>query len=409
MSAKKNMPVVDWLKIEASAPGKFIISGEYSVIYDKQAIAAAIDLRTNVTITPNDDGCVRLKLKDLKTERSWPVSSLASYRLVAKNSMLEYNDSMIAPLVNLLNAQYCTETGNPSASSSDKDEEQVASERKDITKKADDAAMAFLLLYIGIGDSFSNSARLPIDVEVESSIPVGSGLGSSSAYAVALTGALMKVFLASVERYIISNWSFNIDKFFHGRPSGVDNSIVTVGNYILFQNGKIKAHGVTTKPSMKVLLVDTNISRSTRALCDKVAKSLREDPAAMSDRFNKINDITTLIWRSMVDIDFAPIHIAGQLANNQRHLEMLGVGHEKLTDIQKKAEEFGFTAKQTGAGGGGTAFILYDSAQDNQRIDKLKDIFVAAGYGVHDHKVGCEGLKVKVTADPEKRFVLGDS
>lgn len=405
MTTKKNLPVVDWLQIDSSAPGKFIISGEYSVVYEKQAIAAAIDLRTNVTIRPNNNGMVNLNLKTLNSQRAWQTSMLTPFRLVSKNSCLEYDDSMPAKLNNLLHSKYHINPVERNAGGNGGD----GSTNQDSIKKADDATMAFLLLYIGIGDSFSNSARLPIDVEVESSVPVGAGLGSSSALSVALCGALMKVFLASVEKYIISNWAFNIDKFFHGRPSGVDNNIVSVGGYILFQNGKIKAHGVAHKAPIKVMLIDTCVSRSTRALSEKVLSRLRDDPATINTIFNSINEVTAQIWRKINDVDFVPVYIASYLATNQNLLDQLGVGHEKLTDICTKAEQFGLTAKQTGAGGGGNAFVLYDDSDNCKNISKLRDTLIASGYKVHDHLVGCEGLTVKVTPDPDKRFIIGDS
>jgi mevalonate kinase len=413
MSTKKNLPVVDWLQIKSSAPGKFIISGEYSVVYEKQAIAATIDLRTNVTIRPNDDDVVRLKLTNLKVERAWPTSSLAPLRFVSKNSCLEYNETMPGKLVHLLHPKYWVDRSGRRSSSlqggdDDDSEDAELSPSKILVdpKQIDDAVIAFLLLYLGIGDSFCNSARLPIDVEVDSSIPVGSGLGSSSAYSVALCGGLMKVFLASVERYIISNWAFNVDKHFHGKPSGVDNNIISVGGCILFQNGKIKAQSVAHKASIRVMLIDTCVSRSTRALGEMVASRLRSEPGEVNALFSTINEMTTLIWRKINDPDFLPRHIRDHLVANQQYLNQLGVGHEKLADICRKADQFNLTAKQTGAGGGGTAFVMYEESEDRQNVDALRDVLIESGYKVHDHSVGCEGLTVHVTQDPDKRFKL---
>ena len=385
--------MIDWLEIQSSAPGKFIICGEYSVIYDRQAIAASVDLRTKVRIVPYKDK-VRLNLKDLGIIREWPVTSLSTHRFVSKyTECLSYNDSMPGKLDHLLHPRYCVKSPELSTASTSGDEK-----LKD--KKVTDATVAFLLLYMGLSDSFWKSFRVPISVEVESSIPVGSGLGSSSAYSVSLCGALMKVFRVSAEKYIISNWAFNIDKFFHGRPSGIDNNIVTMGGYILFQSGKIKDNDVRHKSPIRVLLIDTKVSRSTRSSCDNIEQTLRDHPDKINTILDAINSITVGAWRKIEDPEFKPRNIASLLQENQAYLDKLGVGHKKLTEICKKARQYDLRAKLTGAGCGGVAFVLYCPDESCENVERLKQDLLESGFLVHDHAVGCEGLKVSVIPDP---------
>lgn len=423
MDSNKNLPIVDWLQIDSSAPGKFIISGEYSVMYEKQAIAAAIDLRTRVTIRPNTGTKVRLNLKNLNTVREWPTSMLTTCKLVSKYSdCLDYNEGMPAKVAHLLHSRHIVEqaTSKPlskndtvgSGSSDSRTEAQKTEDtgsiksQKDWDKKADDAIIAFLLLYIGLGDSYYSSARPPLEVDVESTVPVGSGLGSSSAYSVALCGALMRVFRVAAEKYIISNWAFNVDRFFHGRPSGVDNNVVALGGYILFQNGKIKSTGVVHKNSIKVMLIDTCVSRSTKTLIESVKIQLEENAPRINGLFNSINEMTNQIWRKMNDPDFTPRNIADYIEANQQYLDSLGVGHDKLSDICTKAKQYNLRAKQTGAGGGGTAFVLYDASESGENLDQFRKSMENSGYRVHDHEVGCEGLLVTIKPDPSKEFPI---
>eukprot|EP00045_Choanoeca_perplexa_P013770 m.157208 g.157208 ORF g.157208 m.157208 type:complete len:92 (-) comp16449_c0_seq30:1438-1713(-) len=66
--------------VVASAPGKVILHGEHAVVHGKEAVAAALNLRTTVTIsaeatTDGDDSsaalCLQLADLDIDTVVSW--------------------------------------------------------------------------------------------------------------------------------------------------------------------------------------------------------------------------------------------------------------------------------------------------------------------------------------------------
>jgi mevalonate kinase len=80
-------------------------------------------------------------------------------------------------------------------------------------------------------------------VVVNSELPMGSGLGSSAAFCVALSAALLafsesasldmnqqgwSVFGES-ELELVNKWAFEGEKILHGKPSGLDNTVSTYG------------------------------------------------------------------------------------------------------------------------------------------------------------------------------------
>ena len=55
--------------------GQVILHGEHAVVYGKTAVAAALDLRTRMTIKPHKDKVVVL-FPDINLERSWSLDQL---------------------------------------------------------------------------------------------------------------------------------------------------------------------------------------------------------------------------------------------------------------------------------------------------------------------------------------------
>ena len=84
---------------------------------------------------------------------------------------------------------------------------------------------------------------VPVDVAITSELPLGSGLGSSAAFCVAISAALLAL-SGSVnvdqehcgwmvckedELVLLNKWAFEGEKIIHGKPSGIDNTVSTYG------------------------------------------------------------------------------------------------------------------------------------------------------------------------------------
>lgn len=77
-------------------------------------------------------------------------------------------------------------------------------------------------------------------IKIESDISIGSGMGSSASYSVCLSTAILILCgritpsLLSEDKELINKWAFQAERIFHGKPSGIDNSICTYGEYFIF-------------------------------------------------------------------------------------------------------------------------------------------------------------------------------
>ena len=61
--------------VSVSAPSKVILHGEHAVVYGKTAVAAALDLRTRMTIKPHKE-LVVVNFPDLGISQSWTLDQL---------------------------------------------------------------------------------------------------------------------------------------------------------------------------------------------------------------------------------------------------------------------------------------------------------------------------------------------
>ncbi|CAG2181735.1 unnamed protein product, partial [Oppiella nova] len=195
--------------INCRTPGKVILHGEHAVVYGKSAVALSVDLDTTVSIRlSKTSNKVRLNVDNFNDSIEWSTDELTQIQLITDkqhvNKVLEFNDNLSEIVSKLI----------PNAS---------------LPPNLCNSYKAFLFLYLAISDSYLSSKRIPLDVTVRTALPIGAGLGSSSSYTVGLTASLFKAFGLPLELPLVSQWAFQIDKLFHGRPSGIDNSICTHG------------------------------------------------------------------------------------------------------------------------------------------------------------------------------------
>lgn len=108
---------------------------------------------------------------------------------------------------------------------------------------------------------------------IRSALPIGAGLGSSAAVSVCLSSALLYLnghlplpghsnrkhqqhpappashLVSHDAAHLVNSWAFVAETIMHGNPSGVDNSVSTLGSALIFQKSKFPGE----KPSMKSL------------------------------------------------------------------------------------------------------------------------------------------------------------
>lgn len=221
-----------------------------------------------------------------------------------------------------------------------------------------------------------------IEIEIESDIPLGVGLGSSSACCVAGAAAISGIFSKHSKDEILK-LAIEAEKTIFPNTSGADCTVCTFGGLIQYdkKNGHSK---IPSKPDFHLVIANSKMEHST----DKVVSSVRQFKEENEKEFSKICDeeekLIDDVLTCMKSNDMEGI--GNDIKKNQEFLEIIGVSNEKLREMIDVANNSSYGSKITGAGGGGCIFALTDETQIQSALEDLKD------YEVFSVKIDYKGL-----------------
>lgn len=207
--------------------------------------------------------------------------------------------------------------------------------------------------------------------KIESEIPVGRGLGSSAALSVASVAAFLDFYTGrEFKKEIINNLAYEIEKYFHQNPSGVDNTAACFGGLILYQKNislKNTDYRIPKIIGEKLVLIDGGKPEETTGeMVDYVRTKVNEK--ILSEIENTVNKLVISIKNNDESL------FKKCLINNEKILEELGVVSKKAKKFIAELSKFGL-GKVTGAGGrkNNSGFILF-LADDKEKLKEFLKI-----------------------------------
>ncbi|CAL9730036.1 mevalonate kinase [Monosporozyma unispora] len=326
-----------------SAPGKVILFGEHSAVYDKRAIAASINsLRTYLYVTESHhNSSITLDFPDIQFHHTWDHSILSTIPTPTDHSTI---DSIISTHIHKVIK--ASNIHNP---------------------LHQNATFCFLYLYKCIIPTKTN-----LQFKLISTSPIGAGLGSSAAVSVVLSHAMLYLNnTAPITKDIINKYAFLGEKCIHGDPSGIDNLVSTHGGAISYQkNGETRF--LTLSNDNDLLLTYTRVPRSTKILVQNVRILYETLPDIIKPILDAMDRIAVKA-DSILSTHNHNSTILAQLINlNQALLESLSVSHESIEKIKLLSNQLKIgPTKLTGAGGGGCTFTLI---QDKSQLPQFKTV-----------------------------------
>ena len=161
-----------------------------------------------------------------------------------------------------------------------------------------------------------------IKVNIKSSIPVASGLGSGAAVSISILKALNNYYSTNASLDCINQIAFEIEKIYHGTPSGIDNTTITFEKPIFFQKNE-PVEILDFKNTFHFIVANSGIKASTKEVVTGVRERYLKNQDVYSNFFNKMGIICKRAKKAFESGDFKLI---GELmTENQFYLEKIEV------------------------------------------------------------------------------------
>lgn len=334
----------------ASAPAKIILFGEHFVNYDNPSILAAINHRTKVTVQLNMTRSINIKsnmgLSGFYRQQSFDLlqNTAGEYITIGDDTIEE----------NLRKKKF------------------------------------FEPVYRCVTHVLQNRRQpnLGIDIDLNSPIPTGIGLGSSASCCVATLGAVNALFSKANSKQWIYRNAKECEGLIHKNSSGADCCASTFGGLIYYTK-KQGFKKIIPKNKFYFIIANTGTKHSTGDMVSSVKKFKRSNESEFKHTIAHAHDICNDAYLALLTGNETKL---GKLMNqNHRLLQRIGVSNvqiDKLVEICTKHGAIG--AKLTGAGGGGCIIALLTNKQDkNSRvISKIK----SHGYDLINAEIDYDGL-----------------
>ncbi len=226
---------------------------------------------------------------------------------------------------------------------------------------------------------FNTLAHFSVDrvpafrIKIVSDIPLASGLGSGAAVSAGVIRAVAGFLGQSLSDLETSELAYESEKFHHGTPSGIDNTVVSFGKAVYFEKGQ-KAEVFEVGRPFELIIADTGIESKTRLVVEDVRQAWKNDAIRYERIFKDIGIVSQEARKAM---RLGQQEILGELMNrNQQLLSDMGVSSPELDQLVAAAISNGaIGAKLSGGGRGGNMIALAPNAHE----DKVEEALRQAG------------------------------
>lgn len=203
-----------------------------------------------------------------------------------------------------------------------------------------------------------------LNLQFNSELPIGCGMGASAAVILASLTALNDYFKQQVPPETLYQKALTIEHYQHGTSSGLDIAISQEGGLLLIENNK-RVPLIVGEPTF--FAINTGSPESTTGECVEAVKQFEHD-TTLWQRFAKCTyDFKSALEQGRTDA------VRHAIQTNHQLLTAIGVVPEAIQQFILNLESIGFSAKISGAGSisGNKAGMLLASGEDETALKSL--------------------------------------
>lgn len=207
-------------------------------------------------------------------------------------------------------------------------------------------------------------------IEINSTIPYESGMGSSAAVAVATIRALYKFFGKNLNMNELIDLANISEKIVHGNPSGIDTSVIAKETSLYFVKGK-PLNPFYFKLDAYLIVAHTGNQSQTKDAVEDVRLLIEKKPKRYKPMIDELGRIASNGKKAIEDNN--PIKLGNLMTRAHLLLNKLSVSNEKLNKLVNISLDNGaLGAKLTGGGRGGSMIALCSTKEEAKYVsDKL--------------------------------------
>ncbi len=312
----------------SKAPGKIILFGEHFVVHGTRAVVGAINKRVTITSEKNDTAGISIS------------SSLGKATIP-------------------------------------------------ITEEVDTVEKKFRPFFFIAKEVINDyNFKNGITIDIQSDIPIGAGLGSSSACCVAAAASVSNLFSRTDVSQVL-DLAIDAERTIFPKTSGADCTVSALGGIIEYQK-ESDPKPIKTEHDFDFIVVNSQKMHNTDAVVSRVNKFKDDNADTFSELCTEEDNLITKAIGSLKTFDLETIGKC--MSQNQIFLERIGVSNDLLLDIVKSIEKETFGAKLTGAGDGGCVIALTEQSKKDSVVENMSTRYET--YSITIEKIG---MQVNIT------------
>lgn len=310
-------------RTRASAPGKLILIGEHSVVYGHPAIAVAVQQRLSVTVTAaSHTGPGVAGTADHGPESVLTLAGSSPVRFAWHDALRLIDEAAPGEASNRYGSAHLA------------------------------------LAALGEARRLVPGTPPSMTVDVQSEIPVGHGMGSSAALALAIIAAATRATGMTVDGVTLEKAVHEVERRQHGSPSGIDAATVLRGGVVraipAAGHGNVKgmrfhALAADPEPLSRFRVFDSGCPVHRTGQVVAAVRRRLERNGALEGELDRMGEMARDFADALVARDNRAMRDV--IRRFEAGLEALGVVPPSVVRLIRRIEAEGGAAKISGAGG----------------------------------------------------------